>query len=129
MQYKISSSAQNLTLVEDFAHVLKSRYNINDDVYPKILISLTEAVTNAIAHGNGYVEDKIVILKHSCQHNKLHIWVQDEGEGFEPNHIPDPTRAENLEKIGGRGVMIMRTLCQEIRYMHGGTCVELVFEI
>lgn len=129
MTIRLSSKLKNIIQVETFAYGLKQKYHINDEVFPKILISVTEAVNNAIIHGNQVDESKQVMLYSKLHNRELHILVEDEGHGFEPNNIPDPCTEENIFKCGGRGVMIMKSLTDEVHFKKNGSCVELVFNI
>lgn len=129
MNIRLSSKLKSIAKVEHFATNLKAKYNISEEVYPKILISLTEAVNNAIIHGNEVDESKIVRLHSKISGKQLHILVEDEGCGFEPNNIPDPCNEENIWKCGGRGVMIMRSLTDRVQFKNNGSCVELIFNI
>ena len=99
------------------------------DKFPNILISLTEAVNNAIIHGNHYNEDKMVQIKVQSLKKGLLFVVQDEGTGFDNSSICDPTCQENLEKIGGRGVFIMDKLCDELSFHKNGSIVKMYFKL
>jgi serine/threonine-protein kinase RsbW len=77
------------------------------DVF-SVRLALEEAIVNAIKHGNGLDQQKQVHI--CCKMSKQRIWVTvaDEGSGFKPEQVPDPTDPANLEKPGGRGIMLMR---------------------
>jgi len=126
---KLSSRLRSISQVEPFAMELKKKYNLDEEVFPKILISVTEAVNNAIIHGNRVDEKKEVVLQSRCTGRQLLICVEDEGSGFELKNVPDPCCAENIEKAGGRGVLIMKSLSDGIRFKNNGSKVELVFNI
>ena len=129
MIIRLSSKLKSISQVEPFAKELKEKYNLNEDVFPKILISVTEAVNNAIIHGNQTDERKQVVLHSKLAGTQLLICVEDEGRGFEPGNVPDPCGAENMDKTGGRGVLIMRSLCDSIHFRNNGATVELIFNI
>jgi len=126
---RLSSKLKSISLVEPFAKELKQKYNLDEEVFPKILISVTEAVNNAIIHGNNIDENKEVILQSKCTGTQLLICIEDEGKGFEPKNVADPCCADNIEKTGGRGVLIMKSLCDKIHFRNNGSTVELVFNI
>lgn len=125
----ISSNPNNILEVEQYLKVAKSEYKICDDKYPEILISLTEAVNNAIIHGNNADEQKRVEISLECDSKELSIQIVDEGAGFDPNEVPDPTQPENLECCGGRGVHIMKSLADRVAYLNNGSTVKMVFKL
>lgn len=89
--------------------------------------ALYEAIANAVIHGNREDVKKQVRIR--CRFDArqcVSISVSDEGEGFDPRKVPDPTRPENLESEHGRGIFLMRTYMDEVRYEKGGTEVHLV---
>ncbi len=126
---RISSRLKSVSEVETFAKTLQREFNLDEEVFPKILISVTEAVNNAIIHGNQIDENKEVTLQSYCKEDKLTICIKDEGPGFEVAKVPDPCCKENIEKPGGRGVLIMRSLSDDIRFKNNGSCVEMTFNI
>jgi len=125
----LPSDPQNVARVEPFVHQVAERYNLSPDIHGNILISLTEAVTNAILHGNCADQSKCVSISFRHQKDALSIQVSDEGPGFDPAYVPDPTSAEFLEKCGGRGLFLMRHLSDECRFMRGGRTVEMRFKL
>jgi anti-sigma regulatory factor (Ser/Thr protein kinase) len=126
---KLASDPRNVARVESFVEHLVSKYGISPDVYGNILISLTEAVTNAIIHGNDNDETKTVQVRLKKQKNKLAFLISDEGGGFDFDNLPDPTAPENLLKIGGRGVFLMRQLSDDVVFYNNGSTVEICFSI
>jgi len=131
-QYKmltLTSDPKNVSRVEPFVEKLIQRYSIDPELYGNILISLTEAVTNAIKHGNAEDESKKVCIKCEKEANKLAIQVIDEGGGFDHQSLPDPTIPENLLKIGGRGVFLMKQLSDKVNFIDNGSTVEIQFKI
>ena len=126
---RLSSESKSIAEVEKFVVRLVSRYRLNDDQHGNILISLTEAVNNAIIHGNCQDRSKKVSIKLRENKGKIAIQVSDEGCGFDPNKVPDPTKEENLCKCGGRGVFLMHHLSDKIAFRNGGRTVEMQFKI
>jgi len=91
-------------------------------------MAVRESVTNAMVHGNQEDESKSVEVVFNCHDNELEIEVRDQGEGFDPANVPDPTNAENLLKTSGRGIFLMRTFMDEIEWRNrpeGGTAVRM----
>jgi len=105
------------------------KHSICEDKFPDILISLTEAVNNAIIHGNKSDEKKYVRVRLTETKSGLSFSVSDEGCGFNHNTIPDPTLAENLECCGGRGVFLMKELSDDIAFLNEGRTVEMYFSV
>ncbi|MEX2672402.1 MAG: ATP-binding protein [Phycisphaeraceae bacterium] len=91
-----------------------------------IKLALEEALANAIKHGNASDPAKQVQVTYQVDPARVRIEVCDEGPGFDPEDVPDPTLDENLEKPFGRGVMLMRTYMTEVSYNASGNCVILV---
>ncbi|MBW3538833.1 MAG: ATP-binding protein [Planctomycetes bacterium] len=91
-----------------------------------VRLALEEALVNAIKHGNGMDPEKNVHVR--CRVNDVSavVEIEDEGPGFRPETIPDPTAEENLEKPSGRGIMLMRAFMSDVSYNDRGNCVRLV---
>jgi len=123
------SVKENVALVEKFVDEICQFYNIGDENYGNILVALTEAVTNAIYHGNRLNPDKTVRFFYETKENNLCFTVEDEGNGYNPDTLPDPTDPENVESPHGRGVFLMRRLTDDIKFHDRGRRVELYFRI
>ena len=126
---KLASRTGSVSQVEPFVENLVSRYNLAPDKQCDILISLTEAVTNAIVNGNCEAEEKMVKVNMKKEKNCLAVRVSDEGPGFDYQNLPDPTAPDNLCKCGGRGVFLMRQLADKIRFFNNGSTVEMRFNL
>lgn len=124
----LPSRMSSVNEVEGFVNDVIAAYRLSDDLRGNLLISLTEAVTNAIRHGNRCDADKKVTVEVWRRKRDLRVVVTDEGEGFEPKALPDPTSPEFLEREGGRGVFLMRALSDAIEYRADGRCVEMCYE-
>lgn len=125
---KISSNANNLRLVERLIEDVCDLYGMNEDKYGNMLIAVTEAVNNAIYHGNKCAEDKFVKIGFEPVKDELVFSINDEGPGFDPSALPDPTDPANIEKINGRGVFLMSSLSDSIRFEDNGRKVLLGFK-
>jgi serine/threonine-protein kinase RsbW len=110
-----------------FVEDLSARYPIGQDQYANLLISLTEAVNNAICHGNKYDEKKYVDIALQEKAKGVAIRVSDEGPGFNPVDLPDPTTKENITKLGGRGVFLIRQLSDTVNFLNNGRTIEMHF--
>ncbi len=123
------SKADNIVIAEKLIDDVCKELTINEDYYGNILIAVTEAVNNAINHGNKQNPDKKVHLDFETEKQSLKFVVRDEGDGFDHESLPDPTDPANLEKISGRGVFLMRNLADEVEFSKNGTQVEMVFNV
>lgn len=128
MRLTIKSVPKNIAQIERFLQELFESHELNTDMYSDMLVSLTEAVNNAIVHGNALDQQKEVAIKSNVQSECIRLTVSDEGPGFDPSDLPDPRHEDNVAAIGGRGVMLMRALSSEVYFSNGGATVELVFK-
>jgi serine/threonine-protein kinase RsbW len=124
---QIPSMVENIRMIESFIDNAKERFHLDDDIYGNIMIAVTEAVNNAIKHGNGSDKRKNVFLGLSLKESTIKFTVKDEGNGFKYDELPDPTSPENLEKPGGRGIFLMKHLSDEVSFKEDGRVVELSF--
>lgn len=127
--FQIASDPCNITKVEGYVNQIASRYQLDQEKHANLLISLTEAVNNAIIHGNKQDRTKKVIIKLAQTKAGLAVRVTDQGKGFSYEELPDPTSPERLCECGGRGVYLMNQLCDKLRYINGGSTVEMQFRI
>lgn len=123
----LKSDPKKISEVEIFVKKIAASFEINEDIYPNILISVTEAVNNAIIHGNQKDLDKKVTILLKKSETALTIIVSDEGPGFDPESIPDPTLDENIDKLGGRGVFLIYQLSDLVTFQNEGRTVEMKF--
>ncbi len=124
---KINANTQNLRLIERLIDDVCEVYNVNEDCYGKMLIAVTEAVNNAIIHGSKDNPEKFVKIGFESDDNKLVFSVTDEGQGFDPASLPDPTDPSNVDKVSGRGVFLMSNLTDFIKFEQNGSRVLLGF--
>jgi serine/threonine-protein kinase RsbW len=127
IRIEIPSLAENIRMIESFIDNAKERYHLDDDIYGNIMIAVTEAVNNAIKHGNQGDSTKNVSLTLSFEEGLIKFKVEDEGTGFDHQNLPDPTSPENLEKPGGRGIFLMKHLSDEVEFDDNGRVVQLSF--
>jgi serine/threonine-protein kinase RsbW len=124
---KINSNTQSLRLVERLIEDVCQVYGVNEDSYGNMLIAVTEAVNNAIHHGNKDDLDKFVRIGFESEGNKLTFSITDEGPGFDYANLPDPTDPANIDKVSGRGVFLMQNLSDSIQFEQEGRRVLLGF--
>lgn len=117
--------------LEELLERIKNSFQIDKEKFYEILIATTEAVINAIQHGNKGDPNKRVFLNISSQKNKINVEVADEGEGFNPLIIQDPRTPENITKEHGRGIFIIRSFADAVHIKTGktGTKVKMIFKI
>ena len=128
-QLSLASEAKSLLILEDWINSLCEAYNIGEELYGNILIAVTEAVNNAIIHGNKNIVDKDALVVASFKDDLLTFTVTDQGDGFDFLDLPDPTLPENIEKPQGRGIFLMNHLSDGVVYEEPGNAVEISFKI
>ena len=92
-------------------------------------MAVREAITNAVVHGNKEDESKEVEVSFNCSRHAIEIEVKDQGAGFDPAVVPDPTAPENLLKTSGRGNFLIRNFMDEVQWssrQEGGTTVRMI---
>ena len=105
------------------------RFGVSDDAAFGIDMAVREAVTNAVLHGNHQDESKTVDIVLKSSPDAVEISVHDQGPGFNPEDVPDPTANENILKTSGRGIFFMRTFMDEVDWLirpEGGTTVRML---
>jgi serine/threonine-protein kinase RsbW len=127
IKISIPSLIENIQVIESFIDNAKEAFEINDDLYGNIMISVTECISNAIVHGNQSESSKLVHLELQMEPGLLRCSIEDEGNGFDFNQLPDPTDPENIEKVGGRGIFLMKHLSDEVKFEEGGKKTILSF--
>ncbi len=126
---RITSKAENIILVERMIEDVCDLFNITEDYYGNILVAITEAVNNAIYHGNKANPNKCIDIFFKSFPDRVTFTVKDEGPGFNFSSLPDPTNPENIEKPNGRGVFLMRNLADRVSFEDNGSKVILDFKV
>jgi len=127
---KIPSLPENIRIVESFIDNANDFFGFSNDLYGNIMVSVTEAVNNAILHGNKSQQNKDVTLSLQIEDKDfIKFIITDQGEGFDYNNLPDPTAPENIEKIGGRGIFLIGQLCDDLSFDDNGKMVILSFNL
>ena len=126
---EIPSLSDNIRIIESFIDNAKDKFNLNDDIYGNIMISVTESVNNAIIHGNKKDKDKNVKITLSLNEGMIKFIISHEGDGFDYNNLEDPTAPENISKPSGRGIFLMKHLADEVAFLKKGSIVELIFYV
>ena len=123
----IPAIPENIRMIESFIENAREDYMMDDDIYGNIMISVTEAVNNAIRHGSAANPEKNVSLTLSMDEHFIRFIIQDSGQGFDYQRLPDPTLPENIDKPTGRGIFLMKHLADEVVFENNGSCVKLCF--
>ncbi len=127
---QLPSTMESIARLENLVEEISERYHVSEDTFANMMTCLNEALINAIVHGNLSDANKTVFVNAEIKDQKRIIWtVADEGPGFDYNDIPDPTAPENLEKLTGRGVFIIKHLADQFIFNVRGNEVELHFKI
>lgn len=124
----IQSDFSEISKVENLVDNVCTRLKVNEDYYGNVLIAVTEAVNNAIEHGNNFSPKLEVSLKVGNYTEEFCFNVKDQGVGFDYLNLPDPTAPENLEKENGRGIYLMRSLAEEVMFEDEGRSVSIYFK-
>ncbi len=125
----IPSSLSNIRYV--IAKVQESAKDANlDEVQRNISIPIliSEAVTNAIKHGNKFVKDKMVYIKVKYNGRRFSIYVRDEGDGFPFDEIANPTHPENIYEEHGRGIYLISSIADEYCYNDKGNEIKMILK-
>ena len=112
----LSSKPKNIGRVEGFLKKIDRAAHLDEIQEHKLMIALTEAVNNAILHGNRSNEEKKVRVVCEVQEDGVLFTVTDEGKGFRPDTVANPLKEENLLKQSGRGIFLMRTLLDRVEF-------------
>ena len=125
----LASESKSLLILEEWINKLCDLYQISVEQYGNVLIAITEAVNNAIIHGNKNIANKKTDIEYNIDSQTITFTVFDEGTGLDFNDLPDPTSPENLEKPPGRGLFLMNHLADEVNFIDNGNVVQLKFSI
>jgi len=126
-QVKLPSDFASLVEVENLIDKVCAYLGIQEDAYGNVLIAVTEAVNNAIQHGNEENSNLFVDVAVGDKETEFCFRIKDEGIGFDFNSLPDPTAPENLLKESGRGIFLMRNLADEVEFDGEGNSVNIYF--
>ena len=113
LELTLESKVDSVDAVELIVQGLAREAGHDEDAIDHLGMAVRESMANAVTHGNSYSRDKSVHVRIERLDDKLTIRIRDEGEGFDPEEVPDPTAPENLLKASGRGLLLMRALVDE----------------
>ncbi|MCF6270456.1 MAG: ATP-binding protein [Melioribacteraceae bacterium] len=127
---KIVPSDPNLIPeVDEFIFDKITSLNLKENTLSNLSLALSEALSNAMVHGNKLDPNKDVIVSIKISNDELILCIKDEGNGFDPDSVPDPTKPENIMRDSGRGIHIMRSFIDQVSYNFSSVGTELKFVI
>jgi serine/threonine-protein kinase RsbW len=128
LDVRLTSDFDSLEQVDQMVDELTKAANLSEEAHGALLLSLSEAVTNAIMHGNKQDSSKWVYVRAVKNGHDLEVTIEDEGDGFNPDMLPSPVESDNLLRQGGRGVYLMKMYCKDVRFSKGGRALTLVLD-
>lgn len=126
-ELSIPSEFNSIHKVEALIDEVCEKLEVKEDYYGNVLIAVTEAVNNAIIHGNKMKSELMVDVHVGDKETDFCFSVKDNGEGFDYKDLPDPTAPENIEKENGRGIYLMRSLAEAVEFNDAGRRVSIYF--
>jgi len=126
----IESNLKNLRQIETLSATISSEMDLSQDQLDNLSIAFTEAVGNAITHGNKNDPEKIVHININIYPDKVCISITDQGAGFDPTKLDDPLNPKNMMKENGRGIFIMEALMDEVSHSfdENGTTISFTLK-
>lgn len=125
----IKSEVKNITTVENLIDKIVEKYNISSEIYGKALLAVIECVNNAIIHGNNSDASKDIKIDYEVNDKELIFTISDQGAGFDFHSLPDPTLPENILKVSGRGIFLMKNLSDKLEFNDLGNEISIHFNI
>ncbi len=125
----LQSTFEESERIPDFVNELQDECKLMDETAAILMLLLSEAVTNAIIHGNKQIPNKKVEVFIEITPQAITSTVSDEGDGFKPEEVThDPLDDENLLNVGGRGIFLLQELSDQIDFLDHGTTVRFVVQ-
>jgi len=125
----IASELNELNNLRFFLNQIFTDSDLNRGYFNRVLLGVSEAVSNSIIHGNKNDCSKKVFIRILYSENKLVITVRDEGSGFSLNTVEDPTQPENRNKENGRGLYLIQQIADEVYFYHGGNEIKILYSL
>lgn len=125
----IKSDVKNISTVENLIDEIVEKNNISSEIYGKALLAVIECVNNAIIHGNQGDISKDVTIKYDITDKELIFNILDQGSGFDFHSLPDPTLPENILKVSGRGIFLMKNLSDKLEFNDQGNEISIYFNL
>jgi serine/threonine-protein kinase RsbW len=125
----IKSDKKELEKVRKFLLQIFEKEGLPQKCFNKVYLCISEAVINSIEHGNKNNRDKQVDIRINYTKGNICIEVHDEGDGFDYELVEDPTLKNNIRKETGRGIHIMKSLCNKVEFRNQGKSVEIKIDV
>ena len=125
-EISIPSEPEKIHVVESETEKLAKKLGFDEDTCDSLGIAVTVVVANAITHGNKKDKSKKVYIKFVYTNKIFKIHIRDEGKGFKPESIANPLDPENIFKESGRGIFIVNTLMDDVKYMFDENGSEII---
>jgi serine/threonine-protein kinase RsbW len=126
---KIKSDIKEIHEVERFIEDICDYYNVSNSYFGNIVVAVSEAVENSIIHGNKQNPSKIVHIGFETNQKGIVFTIEDEGDGFTFDNIPDPTDINSNPEKKGTGIFLIKTLTDEALFLNNGRKIQLQFNI
>lgn len=128
---EIPSDPDLLPEIEEYILEIAKEVKLDEEKFNNLTLSIAEAASNSIVHGNKMDTMKKVMITVRVDEKNMTISIKDQGKGFDPSKVPDPTKPENILKDSGRGIHIMRSFLDDLHYNFTpeGTEVTLVISL
>jgi serine/threonine-protein kinase RsbW len=124
---RVRNLADALRVIDDVMSAMEHSGFSGKDLFG-VRLAMEEAIVNAVKHGNRNDKNKHVRIGYQIHPERIVVEIEDQGAGFNPDKVPDPTAPENLEKPSGRGLLLMKTYTTWVRFNARGNCVTLCKE-
>lgn len=130
ISYTIHSRLEELSKIEHLSEKVARKMELSEDQQDNLSIAVTEAVGNAIVHGNKKDSRKKVYIFFQLEKDRVKVTVRDEGRGFDPDQLTDPLDPENIMKESGRGLFILKALMDDVSFTFSpkGTTIYFVMK-
>jgi serine/threonine-protein kinase RsbW len=124
----VKSNTALIPEATDFVFDILSSISLNEEVLNNLSLAISEALANAMVHGNKLDPNKNVVITVDIFDKKIELSIKDSGQGFKPEEVPDPTKPENILRDSGRGIFIMQSFVDDLYYSFSeeGTELKLV---
>ena len=126
IEFELPSSISPMHSILDYLTKRVEKLGVVDANQSNLFVALDEAFVNAVKHGNKFNTQKLVRITAELSDKEASFTVEDEGEGFDVNSIPDPLDPENLFKTSGRGVLFIYNIMDEVKYNERGNRLTMV---
>jgi serine/threonine-protein kinase RsbW len=129
VEVKLESNLKNVEVADEISRRVMATAGFGEDECEQIEMAIHESLINAIWHGNKNDESKEVWMRYQIHADRLEVRIRDQGEGFDLETVPDPLQQENLLRISGRGIFLIRSFMDEFRVERpagGGTEVVMI---